>query len=102
MNLRDLRALCGCFPSCHPGGVARSIIQFADPDVPKGDRAVVILQADVPAPRASVAGIPLELALAHAALPIVAPQLVVDNFDAVQPMFDVRAASDDSCVVPRS
>src|SRR5439155_18908399 len=57
---------------------------------------------DVSAPRARVMRVVLELARAYASLPVGTPQLVLDDFHAVEPVLDVRAADDETRLVPRS
>src|SRR6266496_3406992 len=62
----------------------------------------MVLQSDVTAARATVIREVLELALAYPAFPVGAPQLVLDDLDAVQPMLDVGTAYEQTRFVPGS
>src|SRR2546426_8534636 len=86
----------GATPDFHHG----LLTNFTNPDVAEGDPVAMILQADVAAHRASVARVVLELARFHPLFPVVAPQLVLDDLHAVQPMLDVAAFDEDARLVP--
>src|SRR2546426_3649554 len=86
----------GATPDFHHG----LLTNFTNPDVAESDPVAMILQADVAAHRASVARVVLELARFHPLFPVVAPQLVLDDLHAVQPMLDVAAFDEDARLVP--
>src|SRR5579859_5878474 len=75
--------------------------QLADPEVADRERTrVIALDADEPARRKPVFRVPGELARGDALLPVLAPEVVLDDFDSVQPVLDVIAAHEEPRPVP--
>src|SRR5688572_4263627 len=74
--------------------------ESANLDVAECDPVTVVLQRDVTAASLTVTGQVLELTRCHPALPVFAPQLVLEELHAVQPVLHVAAAHQDTCVVP--
>src|SRR6185295_8822790 len=79
----------------------RGLRQRPDADVAKPEHAgVIALQPDVAAPGASELRPRVELRRLDLGFPVAAPQLVLDHFDVVEPVLDVRAVDDDARLVP--
>ena len=60
----------------------------------------MILQRNVTALRPTIPGPLCELAVLYAALPIVRPEFVFDDLDAIEPMLDVRTVHHQPGTVP--
>src|SRR5215469_12891843 len=75
--------------------------QLADADVADLERSgVIALDTDQAARGEPIVRVPGELARRHPLLPVVAPEIVLDDLDTVQPVLDVIAADDEACLVP--
>src|SRR5579864_5305137 len=78
-----------------------SLAKLSNADVPKRQRSrVVALHPQMAARRAPVVGPDGELARLDAGGPVGAAELVLEQFDAVQPVLDMRTFRDDACRVP--
>src|SRR5579864_1423975 len=76
-------------------------VQRADPDVADRERTgVIALDADEAARREPIVRVLGKLARSDALLPVLAPEVVFDHLDAVQPVLDMIAAHHQPCAVP--
>src|SRR5207237_3786170 len=73
---------------------------LVDADAPEGDRVTMILDPDASFTRPRIPRMILELALRDQPVPLVAPELVRDNLDAIEPVLDMTAIHDNAGRVP--
>src|SRR5213593_3385099 len=86
-------------PSEGGESIARTLL--ADTNVAKRQRpGVVALHRDVPAPGAAEVWPDGKLARLHLRFPVGAPEFVLQQLDAVQPVLDVRSICDNPRYVP--
>src|SRR5690606_4486068 len=87
-------------PLRHRSECGQDSLQTSHADVSEPDRVAVVLEPDMALHPCAVFRPGGELGIGDARLPLVAALLVLEQLDAVQPVFDVRPACHDARLVP--